>query len=266
LRPEITPKELAGRHLSPSGFPPYLAMLYAYLDESGIHEGPACVVCGFLGTDTQWKAFESDWKLGLGQRAHLHMTELRWNRTERVGPLLSRLGPIPYKHGLTPIVSVVHRDLYERNFDGDFAKIITPLFLSFRKAAIGIGSWIEKHQPNETVKIVMERQDRLSPIVMDVWATLQRTDSIALKWFKEIGFIEKGESCCTEVADYLAFEAREYASSGKGNSQKAQLGISILGNLKTGRGIGGSHSQGELAQIARNIRTEMLRIWSKGGH
>src|SRR5271165_431549 len=40
-----------------------LAMLDAYLDESGIHDGAAiCAIAGYFGGRGQWRKFESDWK------------------------------------------------------------------------------------------------------------------------------------------------------------------------------------------------------------
>jgi hypothetical protein len=45
------------------GHPKIFAMIDAYLDESGIHEGAACcVIAGFFGGRGQWKKFEEAWK------------------------------------------------------------------------------------------------------------------------------------------------------------------------------------------------------------
>jgi hypothetical protein len=39
------------------------AMLEAYLDESGIHEGASvCVIAGYFGTAREWRKFEEDWR------------------------------------------------------------------------------------------------------------------------------------------------------------------------------------------------------------
>jgi hypothetical protein len=39
------------------------AMLHAYLDESGIHDGAAaCVIAGYFGGSGQWRKFEADWR------------------------------------------------------------------------------------------------------------------------------------------------------------------------------------------------------------
>ena len=43
-------------------------MLYAFLDESGIHGGaPVCVVAGFFGGKGQWRRFGHEWRSALGK-------------------------------------------------------------------------------------------------------------------------------------------------------------------------------------------------------
>lgn len=51
------------------GHPKVLAMLSAYLDESGIHGGKdvgkLCVIAGYFGQEKPWKHFERDWRKAL---------------------------------------------------------------------------------------------------------------------------------------------------------------------------------------------------------
>jgi len=45
------------------GHPKIFAMIDAYLDESGIHDGAAyCVIAGYFGGRGQWRKFEKSWK------------------------------------------------------------------------------------------------------------------------------------------------------------------------------------------------------------
>ena len=45
-----------------NGHPKLFAMIEAYIDESGIHEGAkVCVVAGYFGGRGQWRRFESEW-------------------------------------------------------------------------------------------------------------------------------------------------------------------------------------------------------------
>jgi hypothetical protein len=48
--------------------PKIFAMIDAYLDESGIHDGAAvCVIAGFYGGRGHWRRFESLWRYTLSQ-------------------------------------------------------------------------------------------------------------------------------------------------------------------------------------------------------
>lgn len=50
------------------GHPKILAMIEAYLDESGIHDGATvCVISGYFGGRGQWKRFEEAWRNALKQ-------------------------------------------------------------------------------------------------------------------------------------------------------------------------------------------------------
>jgi hypothetical protein len=50
------------------GHPKIFAMIEAYLDESGIHDGAAvCVIAGYFGGRGQWKRFETSWRSALAK-------------------------------------------------------------------------------------------------------------------------------------------------------------------------------------------------------
>jgi len=49
-----------------NGHSKVFAMIKAYLDESGVHQGAAiCVIAGYFGRRRQWEEFEKDWRKGL---------------------------------------------------------------------------------------------------------------------------------------------------------------------------------------------------------
>jgi len=73
------------------GHPKILAMMHAYLDESGIHDGAAlCVIAGFFGGPGQWRKFEPLWKRALADFdvECFHSEEFRAKDTKgnRIGP------------------------------------------------------------------------------------------------------------------------------------------------------------------------------------
>src|SRR5256885_4609602 len=112
-------KELDGYFSSPHDNPPkWMAMITAYLDESGHETKNWMFVAGFFGNDDQWKSLVPLWKEGLGtQRKHLHMKRLRWasNGTKN---LLARLGPLPYQCSLQPTLAGVRAGDYEDLISG----------------------------------------------------------------------------------------------------------------------------------------------------
>ena len=83
-----------------------MAVLTGYFDESGIHGADVCVVAGFVGNDAQWGAFASEWIPAIHPARNLHMRRLRWNQHPDATALrLSKLGPIPHKYNLRPVVA-----------------------------------------------------------------------------------------------------------------------------------------------------------------
>ncbi len=126
-------------------------MLHAYIDESGHEGGPLCVIAGFVGSEAQWAGFEPAWKVALGQRAHLHTTELRWGPKwhVRTGKVLRSLGPIPHEHGLTPIMGMVARQIYEQTAALNVAIAPLPLgFWHFAKQSLGSRFGCLKKKPS----------------------------------------------------------------------------------------------------------------------
>src|SRR5437868_217512 len=79
-------------------------------------EPPRIILAGFIGWESNWSAFEPEWKVALGQRPYLHMSDLRWGQKVKTGKLLNRLGPIPYRQGLLPVMSIVQRNFYNATF------------------------------------------------------------------------------------------------------------------------------------------------------
>src|ERR1700722_4543874 len=83
--------------------PDWMLVLTAYIDESGYGAKDIIVLGGFVGNDQQWDKCSKEWAFALGKRRALHMKTLRWKNTERIKPLLEKLGPVPHDCGLIPI-------------------------------------------------------------------------------------------------------------------------------------------------------------------
>jgi len=231
------------------GKPPWICMIKAYMDESGYEDGgKVCVVAGFAGNEAQWQSFVEDWKIGLGRKRHLHMTELRWNGPKRfrTEELLSRLGPIPVKHGLQRICAEVNHGDYQEyvrpNADDPLAE---PWMIAFQIVLIRTLQWLPL---DETIKFIFEDQRRYSRYA----EFLHRAVFEQRKFDRRlvgIEFVGKNTTACTEAADYLAFIVHETVTNP--GSVKARMGRSIL--EPEGDAIGERYSTSQMQQWGTGI-------------
>jgi hypothetical protein len=209
-------RELEGYFVSPHDNPPkWMAMITAYLDESGHEAKNWMFVAGFFGNDEQWNALVPLWTDALGrQRKHLHMNSLRWASTGTRN-LLSRLGPIPYKCNLQPTLAGVRVGDYEDLITGTPAQrllkgylvCIIPLVIQLLRVIPG----------NERLEIVFEQQKEYEPYAHLALAALtdmrvfqqdfMRTDT-GLPKLAKWSFVPKNSTSLTEPADYIAFALR----------------------------------------------------------
>lgn len=184
--------------------PERVFMLTAYLDESG-HEGRnLMVLAGFLGDSVQWGSCAENWKAALGQRKHLHMTELRWSKPERIEKLLCALGPIPHAAGLRAVFTTAAMSDYD---DLTLGTELQQLYKSYMIALMGMVHVIAEGIPsNETFKLVLEANDRYRMNVESLFrATKKLQTSDGRQKLVSIEFVDKGVTSLTEPADFLAY-------------------------------------------------------------
>ncbi len=135
-------------------------MLTAYLDETGHETKDWMFVAGFLGDRQQWKRLVPLWTEALGQRKHLHMSDLRWNKRQ-TQQLLQRLGPIPDKCGLKPVVGGVRVKHYEDLLAGTPAqKLLKGYIVCIYPLVVNVLRAIPR---NERLEIVFEQQSEYQP-------------------------------------------------------------------------------------------------------
>jgi hypothetical protein len=214
-------------------------MITVYLDESR-HSDPNSymVVAGFWGDRNQWDALVPDWIGGLGKRGSLHMRTLRLNSprgAKRAQALLSRMGSLPHKHGLTPIYGAVKTSDYweivvntkhEKEFPG-YAVCLTAVMQR-----------LSRHVPaHESIKIICEIQKSYEEIALRTFREVRAVKPISdpsRPYFDSIEFIAKGSSVLTQPSDFLAYAIAQGHEDL--NSPKAKLCRAILG--PTGNVVG----------------------------
>jgi hypothetical protein len=259
--------------------PDQLLMLTGYFDESGQESDQRVVLAGFLGNNDEWTALKGPWRIALGKRKALHMTELRWHgkRASRTKALLERLGPIPRECGLLPVwasvrvsdyLDLVDDTILTRTLSKGYIVAIQPLLAGILTYASLL---------DERVALVFEQQDQFSGI-----ATAIGTLFAAFDFFKTadglprlcgIQFIPKGSSPLTEPSDYLAFQRLHnfrdplseksvwYSSILRENDQS----ISIPLSRSQVRALFSSPSQNDLRKIGRELEPGLREIRRKRG-
>jgi len=190
-------------------------MLIAYLDESGHETKDWMFVAGFLGDRRQWEQMSPLWTTALGQRRRLHMKGLRWKQ-DRTLQLLERLGPIPDKCGLKPVVGGVRVKDYEDLLSGTPAqKLLKGYIVCIYPLVINVLRAIPR---NERLEIVFEEQQEYQPyteLALSAIVSLrdQRpdwflTDDRQLKLAKW-SFVPKDSTIFTQSADYFVYALRQ---------------------------------------------------------
>jgi Protein of unknown function (DUF3800) len=211
----------------------YPFMVTLYLDESRHEDHESyMVVAGFWGKQEQWDALIPDWVSALGKKKALHMSGLRLGSKAgalRGGRLLGRLGPLPYKHGLTPIYTAVKT--------GDYLDIIanTPYAETMPGYAVCLTGVMQRLsrmvRSTESIKIFCEIQKSYEEDARRTFRQVSRTRPISdptRPYFHSIEFISKDSSVLTQPSDFLAYALAEHHANG--DSAKAKLCKPIFGN------------------------------------
>jgi hypothetical protein len=224
-----------------------LAMLTAYFDESGTASSEKlCMVAGFVGNDAQWASFAHDWIPALGHhRKNLHLTKLRWNqRYDQIVSDLARLGPIPHRYNLAPVrVGMWHQD-FEELMKGKINETYANPYITCAIASIST-VMEEVAGPTDEVMFIFDRQEGRRAHAME------RLYKIVFKLSKldrrvvDIVFRSRHSTVCLDPADFLAFEAREYAVNKESKKAKAALPI-VLAE----KGYGGILERDQVKYIA----------------
>jgi hypothetical protein len=182
----------------------------AYLDESQVTEDTKhVIIAGFYGENSNWDALSEGWKGALRNRGgHLHMTDLRWNSAhaeKRIKPLLERLGPLPYRQGLTPIygaTKISHfADLLKTNPEkAAFSGYIVCLSQILGSLCVHLPAHASLRVICEEQRVYQELAQKMFHLVAKWMA--KRPDN---PWLDEFGTVPKRSTFMTEPADYFAF-------------------------------------------------------------
>ena len=214
-----------------------IAMLTAYLDESGTHERKGlCVVAGYIGNDAQWSAFAADWIPAL-QRPHrnLHMRNFKWKHP-KAAEILTRLGPIPDRYNLQRVIGGLWMSDYRAIVEGKLRKKFTTPFMWSAQLCIAVT--MNHISKDDEILFVFDRNEGSESAFEILRNHVFATNEPRIK---DIVLMSQKQTVCLDPADFLAFQVREFKTFG--NSYKAKLGMSILGD---GNVIGHIYTADEL--------------------
>lgn len=242
-------------------------MLTAYVDESGHESKGWMFVAGFMGNDEQWRQFVPLWKEALGNKKALHMRSLPWNN-DRTRRLLARLGSVPDKCGLTPVVGGVRSADYEDLLEGTpAAKLLKGYLVCIYPLVVNILRSIPR---NERLEIIFEQQNEYQPFSECALAAIVSLRNERPDWFltdaglpKLAGwkFLSKDVTTQTQVADYFVYALLQVYQDK--NSLKTKWCRPIL-DSGCGQGVGAVMTRKQIRQSImqlpyRAIYAEALR-------
>jgi hypothetical protein len=234
-------KELDGYFRVPHDGPPkWLAMYYAYLDETGQESKDWVYIAGFLGKEDHWREFIPAWEQGFqdSQRKHLHMRNLKFKyQTEK--KLLEKLGPIPISCGLEALIGGVRVSDYADMLGGDQfqEKMHAGYVLALMPMLFQLCRWLPE---DERVELIFEQQDRYAGMVNYNLAIITAFDELKTKDGKpkvaSWKWVPKGSTSLTEPGDYFAYAISHYRKDQ--HSIESQWCLPILESVDTVRAIG----------------------------
>jgi hypothetical protein len=202
----------------------FIAMLVAYLDESGIHSGSKiCAVAGFVGAEEEWVVFERRWKQVL-KRAGIsafHMVEFESRRNEFEGwsdtrrkMLLSELIEVIKAREVFGFGSALVMAEYQKLNEADRAWMThnnpeSPYFLCLQECAVAAAHYADGLPPEERVALVFDRQSEFAGEATRLYNDLK--DEVTwpnrVRLSDAIAFGSRKELAPLQAADIAAYES-----------------------------------------------------------
>lgn len=255
--------ELDGYFAAPHDAPPkWLAMIWAYLDETGQEANDYVIIAGHFGYEQSWGAFVPAWKQALGpNRKRLHMKNLRFAKhSEKM--LLARLGPVPTRCGLKRLIGGARVYDYEDLIPSN--NPIQKLFSGYVSALMSAVTSILKVEipPDERIEIVFEQQDRYAgwaDFAMRRICNIPDPRALTKQGIHKIAnwaFVPKPRTMLLDQADYLCYA--ELQRQRNPHSLKARWCSPILDAGTAKDTIGGIMDR----EFMRNAVSDVVRFYS----
>jgi hypothetical protein len=163
-----------------------MAILAAYLDESGTHgSGSVTAVGGLIGFDSAWTSLEREWQDALRDigvktfhAVDCEHGEGEFARIQRPirRAIVNRLARVIAKHDVTTVWSAVLNQDWDDIVDDDFLCLyLKPFDLCFDYVTQRMRYWCARHAPGYSIALVYSEQREFGDRIRAVWDAYHRS-------------------------------------------------------------------------------------------
>jgi hypothetical protein len=238
-----------------------MAMLAAYLDETGLHGGSEFVaVCGVIGTTIEWSRLERPWAehLCTSRVSIFHATECDEGNGEFVGKsrairdsLVVGLSNEKSKRALDIVVCGVAKIDWDHRAPAHIKdRFETPYHFCFEFVLQKLNTWSHVHAKGEPIAMVFAEHEQYCARTIEVYEHYAHSPEYA-----HLGLLSFGKPKCLiqlQAADLLAYETYRYMKRRLkgGGDQPNRVMMKLLGSIVSDPENAGFYDCDNLATLA----------------
>ncbi len=219
-------------------------VLEGYIDDSGIGEGKAAVLAGFLSTAEQWKLFSDsleslceqepktpDFKMVKATDFRTYYPATRQSLDKRIQDVATLI----QKHATYRVDAVVDREAYEFFVKGRVPKEIdSPYFILFYNIILSTAKFMDKAKLEGTADFVFDEQGKVGTRTRDWYYFIKERVSLEIR--RRLGgeptFKHDTELLPLKAADLLAWQIRRHlALEQPGGLEHNEIIDTIVGQI-----------------------------------
>ncbi len=216
----------------------YIAMMIAFLDESGTHaHSEITAMAGFIGTEGQWAVFEDRWA-GVVQ-AHPEIGSVHgkiliprrglyrsWE-DEKYWKFVTAIGSIIRESEIVGVTCILHNSDYEeyRNkWKGTKVQPDSAYGMCFRACMNTLGGHVHLTDPNQRLSLILEDGHRNRGEALEIFngAKHKKLGEVS-HYLEAIAFASKESYGALQAADLFAYGTHKYIEEGVKNGGKMKM-------------------------------------------
>lgn len=176
----------------------YIAVIYAYLDESGTHKGSKILcVAGYAGNQSEWELFEKEWRLRLVDFG----ISCFHAKDPNCDPLRPYLAQAIEDRELMGVVCSVNPDVFDLNADNQFKSTLGNAYAACAlMCGVEIGKWAQGNKLG-SVSFVLEAGQPNTDFVSRVFNSMIEDPTFGVA---AVAVARKSEFVPLQTADFLS--------------------------------------------------------------